>query len=99
MYRWAPINTTSNKFRFTYQGTGSNAVIQVRFIESSYEIWALSFIDDTAGKVTEEVDVSEVIKCTYNPLDEVFDREAIMQVGLMVKGDQADIKVFEARFI
>lgn len=99
MYRWAPINTTSNKFRFTYQGTGSNAEIQVRFIESSYEIWALSFIDDTAGKVTKEVDVSEVIKCTYNPLDEMFDREAIMQVGLMVKGDQADIKVFEARFI
>lgn len=98
--RWSPVNHTGVKFRFSYQGTGSNAEIQIRFIESSYEIWSFSFTDDSSDLVSKEVNVSDYLKCTYNSIDEVFNYESIMQVGLLIKGNQeVKLKVFEARFI
>ncbi len=96
--KFSPVSHTSTKFRFTFVGSGSNAEIQVRFIESSYEIWAFSFIDDTIGEVTKEVSLDK-LSITYNPVNNVFNYQSIMQVGLLIKtNNEVTIAVKEARF-
>ena len=97
--RWSPVNHTGTKFRFVYKGSNSGAKIQIRFIESSYEIWAFTFEDDSSEEEIKEVDVSS-LSCTYNRTNNRFDFESIMQVGVLLEGKQeVKISISEARFI
>ena len=72
IYRWSPVNHTGTKFRFVYQGTNSGVEIQIRFIESSYEIWSFSFMDDSSEKTIKEVTITDNLICTYNQINNYF---------------------------
>jgi sialate O-acetylesterase len=80
-------------------GTGSNARILFRFVETSYEIWAYSFIDDFVGVKEFYVATSEFI-CVYNKQDNQIDYQGIASIEITIESYQAvNIGFIDAMFI
>ena len=99
LVKWGAIGYKENAIKFTVVGTGSGAEVLFRIVEGSWEIWAISFIDNFVGKQELTAYMSD-FKCVYNNSDEIIDYQAIMYLEVMIKiSGEASTTILGAKFV